>query len=227
MEPSTQKGNALFLILIAVALFAALSYAVTQSGRGSGNIDRETKVLETSQMYQYLSQIRAEVQRMVLIKGCSDTDITFYNAPAKPECGIFSPEGGNMPVSRIPYCCGVVYPPFDHYDIPQTNNTCGGDADFGNISMQKLWIKGVGEDYKQDLIMVVCDVPEGVCDQLDLPSDPTAGYQIGAFTGSYNTTTSDPNTNQLGFNGNGTSLIGVDMACTNSKDRMYMVVLAR
>lgn len=222
-----QNGNALFLILIAVALFAALSYAVTQSGRGSGDINRETENLQASQMLQYLNQIRTEVQRMILVKGCADTDITFYDAPAKPECGVFSPEGANMPVSpRLPYCCGVVYPPFDGYDITKPNNTCGGpNADFGHISMQRLWIKGIGQNYEQDLIMVVCNMPTSVCENLDIPSDPTVTHTLTTYKGFYATATSDPNTNQIGFSN--ASLAGVDMACVNNNEQLYMVLLAR
>jgi hypothetical protein len=74
------KGNALFLILIAVALFAALSYAVTQSGRGGGSIDKETAMISGSTVANYVARARSVVMRMRLT-GCSETELSFEKSP--------------------------------------------------------------------------------------------------------------------------------------------------
>ncbi len=72
-----QNGNALFLILIAVALFAALSYAVTQSGRGGGSIDREQAEIQAAQITQFYTSVDTAIYRMQL-SGIAETDICFY-----------------------------------------------------------------------------------------------------------------------------------------------------
>ncbi len=79
-QTNYQKGNVLFLILIAVALFAALSYAVTQSSRSGGDASRETNILNAAQLTQYPTSIRTAVLRLV-IDGFQDTNI-LYNDPA-------------------------------------------------------------------------------------------------------------------------------------------------
>ena len=68
-----ESGNVLFLILIAVALFAALSYAVTQSSRtGGGASDGEQNLINSAQVTQYPASVRTAIVRMI-IDGVADS----------------------------------------------------------------------------------------------------------------------------------------------------------
>ncbi len=107
------QGNALFLILIAVALFAALSYAVTQSGRGGGNTDREETRLAIAEMMQYTATIQNAIQKLKLVNGCQDDQfsfdhsgwsISYFNhfSPVDESCHIFEPEGGGVTFQDVP-----------------------------------------------------------------------------------------------------------------------------
>ncbi|MGB1077249.1 MAG: hypothetical protein ACPG05_02995 [Bdellovibrionales bacterium] len=90
MKPR-ESGNVLFLILIAVALFAALSYAVTQSSRGGG--DGATKEKNTFSGLEYVQigrDIKVAVQRLMLIGGCSLEELSFDWSPGAG--GITVPE---------------------------------------------------------------------------------------------------------------------------------------
>ena len=101
-----------------MALFAALSYAVTQSGRGSGSITREQETLALSHILQYAASLERAIQRLTLMGGCvvgagsgggftgtigfdsaQWNDPTMYdnaNAPADNSCDIFDPAGGGI-----------------------------------------------------------------------------------------------------------------------------------
>ena len=102
-----ERGNVLFLILIAVALFAALSYAVTSSSRsGGGDANDETNLVNSSTITQYPASVRTAIIRMQVSNGVAIDEIEF-NKPGNnaaddgdyEDCSansvcLFHPEGG-------------------------------------------------------------------------------------------------------------------------------------
>ena len=112
------RGNALFMILIAVALFAALSYALTQSGRGGASINKETARTYASLLLQQSAQISSSLQRMKILYGCSENKFNLYtdnyvnnagnpinypNSKANTDgtCDLYSANGGGMAALTI------------------------------------------------------------------------------------------------------------------------------
>jgi hypothetical protein len=93
-----QGGSALFLILIAVVLFAALTYAITQSNRGNAvSMSREIADNRAAELIDYAMQIRYAVRKLVLI-GCdvSQINVSATGIPANSRCYVFSPNGGGV-----------------------------------------------------------------------------------------------------------------------------------
>ncbi len=103
-----EKGNVLFLILIAVALFAALSYAVTQSTRsGGGDASGETNKINSAQLTQYPAGVRSSVVRMVI--GSVPVESLSFNIPSDFSnlgshlaWGVFHPDGGGATYVNAP-----------------------------------------------------------------------------------------------------------------------------
>lgn len=109
-----ERGNVLFLILIAVVLFAGLSYAVTQSSRGGGSTNKETSKINAALVIQYGTILKNAVNRVSLINGCSTEELNFDgldgtnllpgtnpNSPADGSCHIFDINGGNVVINTF------------------------------------------------------------------------------------------------------------------------------
>ncbi len=189
-----QTGNALFLILIAVALFAALSYAVTQSGRGGGSIDRELALLASSQTAEYGAQVGQAVVKLLLL-GCAENEISFWNdsdgngtedgsddyfnssSPADRTCHVFDPAGGGV--------------------TPQTPSTQINDGSdwFFSGGVQVHDVGNTNFDAaSQDLTMLLFNIDPEVCQSfndglgLGLSSVPIDGSNLtlsNFFTGTF------------------------------------------
>lgn len=199
MPLSPQRGNILFLILLAVVLFAALSYAVTGSMGGSGkNASSENVELKASSLLQYGSLMEQTVKRLMLTNGCRDTWLSFqydsnndnaltsaddyYNAnsPADYSCHAYHPSGGGM--TRM---------------IAPADWTGGAGTDFLIMGRLSIGYMGSGQncsnDTCTDLALILRNIPNDICQMINLksfgangiPDDVDNYFPNQKFTGSY------------------------------------------
>ena len=164
-KKSANKGNALFLVLIAVALFAALSYAVTISGRGTGakTDQRERNNLLASELISYGNSIKMVLENMRLLKGVSDLNNDNYgvlfSAPrAHSGYGVFE----NQPKTEIFHHQGggVLYQ-FPNEAVCVNPSECVYDFT-GQIN-----IRDIGRNDRAELAMIVLGLKEDVCRQIN------------------------------------------------------------
>ena len=114
--PVKQRGNILFLILLAVVLFAALTYAVTSADRGRGkSASSESSEALAGTILQFFSLIDTAVLRMVTIGGVDPMSLDFgagvtsgvvsngtNPACTSVACQVFMPAGGGVKMLPLP-----------------------------------------------------------------------------------------------------------------------------
>lgn len=193
-----QRGNILFLILLAVVLFAALAYAVTSSMRGGGKDgSAEQSQSGASQILQFFSSIDAGLMRLQLSQDIKQSNISLeypylnisgYRSgnAASPyysnsnctanTCKLFQTDGG-----------GVVAMTFRKYGIADDYfPTSGGGPSPGYYDYVLVDWPQAGTS-ANDVVMFLPLIKTAICDELvkmgipNIPSNHTGGSYRPAY----------------------------------------------
>lgn len=105
----SQSGNVLFAILIAVALLAALTVAVSRSDRGIGTMDREKATLNINKFMTFALDVKRASEQL-LREGISERQLSFahhelagYGTPdTNARLEVFNIAGGGAAFTQVP-----------------------------------------------------------------------------------------------------------------------------
>ncbi len=141
MNSSSERGSAIIMLFIALALFAALGFAFMQGSRTSTTMitDQQAKV-NAQQLVAYANDVKMAVKRLQL-KGCTETQISFQsasapdptwyenpNSPADKSCHIFEANGGGLAWQN---------PPAPHYE-PSVDPALFATRKYGYVTGYQL-----------------------------------------------------------------------------------------
>mgnify|MGYP000246349149 CR=1 FL=1 len=163
-----QRGNILFLILLAVVLFAALSYAVTSSTRGGGK-DASSEKLKAmaAQMVQYGTLVENAVTRARTTGGIPEWGLEFNDGigPSNTasngsctvaECRIFNNGTTLGQVNSLKFGEDYVDPRY------RANSPAYGGGSGTETRFYFIQVQNIGTDLP-DVVMVIPGIRPDVC----------------------------------------------------------------
>lgn len=186
---TTQSGNVLFMIMMAVILIAALGAAITKSDGGGSNLTREQAQIRAAAVASFATDIKRAAQNITR-NGASEASISFASPnltgygtlDTAPRNEVFNIGGGGVAFVAVP-----------------DNASDGSQWEFYGTTA----IPGVGDPAVADLVMVMPNVTEAFCknynqkagftDTAAIPTDTaacihdTATRYAGTFSSSPNT----------------------------------------
>lgn len=104
-----EKGNVLIYVLIAIALFGALSFTLSRQTRNSGteDLDEAKAELYAMQLITYATQAKSVIDQMIFTG--SDIDELDFTLPSEASFNtaphihkVFHPQGGGLTLATIP-----------------------------------------------------------------------------------------------------------------------------
>lgn len=164
---ASESGNVIFIIFIAIALFAGLAYAVTQGNRtGTDTMERSAARIHINEMKAYGAQIQKAIARLKTMKGCTIEQISFEhaefadnentNAPSDERCHIFSQNGGKVPFLTPPEDARIAA------SITGTDDWNQNSYFFNNDNA----IQGLGS-HPSEILLFVTLLKDGVCEEIN------------------------------------------------------------
>ena len=206
-----QSGSALIIILVAVALFGALSYTVANMLRGGDSpnaIAEQPASILTDEILGYARTVKQAVQDLKISNGCEDEQISFendigseyVNTAAPNDCRVYGSEGANLSRQNM----------FE--DVSSSPWLFTGENRIANVGSNTT---------DGDLLIVLPDINLTVClainDKLNVPNasqdTPVSNvYDPTKFTGTYASTQ---------IIGDGLEIAGFQAGCAESSGEYY------
>lgn len=193
-----QRGSALFMILMAVALFAALAFTFSRGlQQGSENLSERQADLAATDILGFASKAERTISTMLQARGRSEVDLnfdglngTYTNSYCSSDaCKFFSPAGGGM---------APMVPMARWLDPTQT-----GALYYGSwYASARFCVDGVGDSSTcigtsgTDLLLILPYLQARICERINLKLGIAAPVPViaapgaidagGKFDGSFN-----------------------------------------